>query len=76
MIEVRYKCRCLENEVSVRVRYRETHEDISDWMETVQQSIGSDHHKRSPMCRATAMEYAKIPIPENAPGVGMRPKVQ
>jgi hypothetical protein len=75
VITIFYKCACMPAERSVDVPPRREDEDIIDWMETcVRLSIGLDHRKRSPLCRAAALEYAKIPAPENAPFIGGVPK--
>lgn len=74
-LEVRYKCRCMEAEAIVGVPYREKDEDLLIWMNGVQRAIGTNHHSRSPYCRATAMEYAKLPMPENSSSIGMKPEV-
>jgi hypothetical protein len=61
-VEVRYKCACLKEEATVHVPERGRGDDVADWVgETVGQAIGADHRKRSPLCQATKMEYAKIP---------------
>jgi hypothetical protein len=76
MIELRYKCHCMPAEVSLKVRFRRADEDIIEWMEgVVRHAIGADHRRRSPIYRATAMEYAKIPAPENAPFIGGKPEL-
>lgn len=67
-IEVRYKCRCMSQEVRLQVRARDKHEEILDFMEKVQASIGDDHHSRSPLCMATTMEYAKVPVDDDMIG--------
>lgn len=64
----------MEREAEVFVRYRHDNEDVADWMElVVTYAIANDHMHRSPNCRATTMEYAKIPAPENAPFIGGKP---
>lgn len=67
-IDVRYKCACLPVEASLQLREREVTEDIMGFMGRVQVAIGQDHARRSPLCLATTMEYAKIPAPGD--GVG------
>lgn len=76
MYEVIYKCRCMATERTLNVRNREPDEDITDYMEdVVRREITDDHRMQSPICMAPALEYAKLPMPENAPGVGMKPKL-
>lgn len=72
-IEVRYRCHCMDAEVTVRVRARTEGEDIIDWMRMVQVNVGADHSFRSPRCTATNMIYLKVPAPENAPFIGGKP---
>lgn len=75
-IKVVYKCACMNKEASVDVPFRRADEDIHAWFENcVQQAIFLDHRKRSPLCRATATEYVKIPAPESAPFIGAKPQV-
>lgn len=74
-LNVPFKCRCMDAEGSVDVRYRQEGEDVADWMAVLQLAIGEDHRRRSPWCRSTTMEYAKIPAPDNAPFIGGRPKL-
>jgi hypothetical protein len=61
-IDIRYKCRCLDVEVSFQMRERQPDEEIVVYMEHVQRAIGVDHTNRSPQCTAAAMEYAKVPV--------------
>lgn len=61
-IEIRYKCRCLPEEVSFQMRERVQHEEILEFMNHVQQAIAVDHNNRSPLCMAREMEYAKVPV--------------
>lgn len=70
---IRYKCRCFQDEAVLNVPDRTEGEDVVRWMESLQALIGDDHRKRSALCTATTMEYAKIPVPENSPGIGMKP---
>lgn len=77
MIELRYKCRCMDAEASIQVPERQEAEDIIQWMNlVVQAAIYLDHRRRSPSCKTTEMEYAKLPMPENAPFIGGKPSVQ
>jgi hypothetical protein len=70
MIEVRYKCACMEREGVTVLRERRPDEDIGDFMHRVQEAITSDHHMRSMLCQAVTMEYAKLPAPDS--GVGRK----
>lgn len=77
MMEVRYKCRCMLTETSIRVPFRRLGEDVVQYMQTViQPAVYLDHRQRSPSCREEKMEYAKIPSPENAPFLCGEPSVQ
>jgi hypothetical protein len=58
-------------EASVTVPDRLPGSDIMQWMTAVQNRIGYDHAARSPLCRASKMEYAKIPVEDGA-GIGER----
>lgn len=76
MIEVRYKCLCMDAERSVSVRPRTVLEDVVDWVDGVmRQAIAQDHRLHSPRCLSTTSEYVKIMVPENAPGIGEDPKM-
>ncbi|MEK7705892.1 MAG: hypothetical protein AAB426_13100 [Myxococcota bacterium] len=66
--EIFYKCGCTPAEVSLFVPARAPERDVVDWMRFVQNAIGTDHTARSPDCRATVMEYAKIPIEDKLIG--------
>lgn len=74
-MEVRYKCTCRKAEVAVTVPDRRPNTDLGDWMNMMAVCISTDHRALSPLCSRTTMEYAKVPMPENAPGVGMPPKM-
>jgi len=67
-IDVIYKCKCFQKEIAFPLRERERTEDIEDFMNRVTYAIAADHLKRSPLCQATTMEYAKIPA---ADGIGV-----
>lgn len=74
MIELEYKCHCMLAPQKVRVRYREPGEDILTYMEgVVRKGLGDDHRGRSPNCRATEMEYAKIPFSAGSDFIGGPP---
>lgn len=73
-MKICYKCACMAAEAEIEVMGRPAGGDILDWMQgVVQPSISVDHRARSPHCRAAALEYAKIPLDEAAPGIGMVP---
>lgn len=61
-IDVVYKCHCMSKEATLPIAARNRNEDILDFMGRIGVAIGNDHRKRSPLCKATHMEYAKIPI--------------
>jgi len=76
VVEVAYKCHCMQKEEVLHLAERQSDEDIAFWMtNVVQASIYLDHRNRSPLCRAQSMEYAKIHLPENADFIGQAPKV-
>jgi hypothetical protein len=61
-------------DASFSVRARKAEEDVVAWMENcVLPALGQHHMGRSPFCRANAVEYLKIPAPENAPFIGGKP---
>lgn len=63
----------MQDEGSFEVRHRHFNEDVLDWMEVMERALSADHRARSPLCRAVKTEYVKIPVPENAPGIGSKP---
>lgn len=72
MLAIRYKCRCMEADVEIEVSSRPDGGDLMLWMNVVQHTIALDHATRSPRCQATAMEFAKISVDEDAPGIGIK----
>jgi hypothetical protein len=75
-MKIIYKCRCMSRDAEVEVRDRRDDEDIIEWMETaVSPALGAYHIRNHPMCRATKSEYVKIPMPENAPFIGGKPRM-
>ena len=74
-MDIFYKCKCMREEATVAVPDRRDDEDIGDWMGKVALAIAADHQLRSTLCAATSMEYAKIPLPENALFIGGKPKL-
>jgi hypothetical protein len=66
-----WKCRCMPEEAALEVRARAPGEDIAAWMEgVVLPSVTRAHTAWSPLCGATAVEYLKLPIPEDGRGIG------
>lgn len=75
-MKIIYKCRCMATEAHVEVRDRREDEDILEWMESaVQPTLGAYHIRTSPWCRSTVSEYVKIPMPENSPFIGGKPRM-
>lgn len=75
-MDVIYKCRCMKEEATVSVPDRPENADIIEWMVQILGScLAYDHKYRTPACHETKMEYVKIPFAENAPGIGMKPKL-
>jgi hypothetical protein len=73
-IEVLYKCKCMKDQAAVMVPERLPGEDLGHWMDhSFGMSLYLDHHRRSPTCRETVMEFAKIPHHEAATQVGTKP---
>lgn len=76
MITCKYKCKCLDADVSVEVPERNPRQDVVEWVEqTMGVVIAKDHASRSPWCKSDTMEYVKIPAPDNAPYIGGAPKM-
>jgi hypothetical protein len=69
------KCKCMAFEFAVNIRHREDGEDIREWMTEVQKEITRQHQKLSPLCVSPTLDYAKIPMPENAAFIGGVPKL-
>jgi hypothetical protein len=75
MAEVLYKCLCMGSEAAIQVVDRDPTGDIVEWIERiVTPSISYDHTRRSPYCRRTAMEYAKLPVDEATGSIGAKPR--
>lgn len=70
---VHYKCRCIPRETTIMVPDRRPGGAIEDWMNVVQHCIGMDHKALSPLCRATEMEYCKIPLADENSPIGVPP---
>jgi hypothetical protein len=75
MLDVRYKCHCMGEEVEVLVPPRPEGADIAIWMSLLSATLALDHNVRSPNCKAETMEYVKVPLVEGL-GVGMEQKLQ
>lgn len=62
-VTVIYSCSIcgLENS-RLEMDARKPEEDIGDWMEKLQLSLGMDHNKKSPFCKAGKLSEVKIPI--------------
>lgn len=68
MIELAYKCSCMQDEQQFFVRERNDDEDIVDYMETVvRPALGIHHTKVSPLCQSPTVEYLKLPISDDKP---------
>lgn len=74
-VGVVYKCTCMISEATVQVPFRRDDQDVAAWMEVVTARLAADHRSRSPLCRLTTMEYAKVPAPESAPFLGGKPQL-
>lgn len=61
-IELKYKCACMGKEGSFFMRERLNDEDIEDYMNRVIRAVDVAHNNVSPRCRATSVEYLKLPI--------------
>lgn len=61
-ITVLYSCHtCRLKDIPVAVPARET-EDVLVWMDATGRLLGSDHHRRSPLCKTKVLNDVKIPI--------------
>lgn len=69
-MEVIYKCKCMPEQVSIKVRDRDPKTMLGYWMNIVTAEIGYDHHLRSPKCELETMEYCMIPACNEA-GIGV-----
>ena len=74
MIDIRLKCICTPEEVTLNVRERKFNEDIKDWMEFVTKQVTHWHQTEHPLCRSDKLEYLKIPVPDGSPQIGTKPK--
>lgn len=69
-IEIIYKCRCMDAEATLQMRERRIHEDLADYMQDIQKTLGKDHSQRSPVCVAGYVEYVKIPADDPEAPIG------
>lgn len=61
----------MQDEASLDLEARRPGEEITDWLDrVVQPSLARDHAARSPLCRSTATEYLKLPVPEDGRRIG------
>lgn len=67
-IEVMYSCgQCRLKKAKVSIRARGKDEDIKAWMDSACIiGIANDHRRRSPRCRAQAIDEVFIPLPAGA----------
>lgn len=76
MINIQYKCYCMQVEREITVRERLPNEDVRRWVEYMGTMISGDHQTVSPLCMQTTMEYAKIPWDGDQAPIGTRPQHQ
>lgn len=75
-MKIIYKCTCMDAERQIEVMDRPEDGDLILWMNlVVGGSISCDHTARCPRCPSETMEYVKIPVDENADGIGMKRKM-
>lgn len=73
-MKIMYKCRCLLLEREVEVPERPRDGDLIVWVQyVVGGCVLMDHSTVSPYCKQQEMEYVKIPVDENAEGIGQKP---
>lgn len=73
---IMYKCHCMDAERQVQVTERPHNGDLILWMEcVVAGTIRVHHHAENPRCTYDTMEYVKIPVDENAEGIGQKPRL-
>ena len=70
-MKVRYKCNCMADEVEILVTDRHPDGDLMPWMNLLTVAVTVDHGARSPRCRATALEYLKIPLASQDAPIGV-----
>ena len=72
-MNVTYKCRCMPAERTIPVTTRVEGGGIGEWMEAVVvPAVSYDHRNRNPLCRATALEYLRMPVEEGSE-IGTQP---
>lgn len=75
-MKIMYKCTCMPAEREIDVTERPPGSDLIMWVEcVVGGTISLDHQARNPACRNNIMEYVKIPVDENAEGIGEKPRL-
>lgn len=62
MIEVQYKCQCLDEERSVWIKNRHKNESAESVIDRAARAVSDDHSSVRPYCRAPHVEYCKIPV--------------
>ena len=72
MLGITYSCgRCGLKDAEVKVRYRESSEDVLVWMkQVVEPALLEDHFQHSPHCKTDHVDDVKIPIPEGSEFIG------
>lgn len=69
----KFKCVCGEH--TFITRYREKGEDLISWLDNVvRPRMYITHKNRTPSCQSPKCDLM-LPVPENADGIGMRPKL-
>lgn len=66
-VEIKYKCRCMQDERTLAVTARREGEDVAAWMNSVVVRVSADHRALSPLCVAEKLEYLKVPAPKDRP---------
>ena len=70
ILQVQYTCHgCGLKDVTVTVGHRKHGEEITAWVEKIQQWVANDHLARSPECTTRKCDL-KIPVPEGVEGIG------
>ncbi len=72
MLGIRYSCSlCGIEKAEVKVRFRESSEDVVAWMEQiVTPALVTDHAVRSPHCRPDSLSNVMIPVPSGTEWLG------
>ena len=61
-------CDLVDEKVAVRLRGE--HEDIAEWMRSVQVLIADDHWSKRPDCHPDTLKEVKIPLGQNTKRIG------